>query len=136
MFVPDDGEAARMEGRMRRSALWTVIVVVVVSVCFASWRVTAGLILGGVLSLLNHKWLSLSVRQMFADAEAKGVRPKLRLAGYVLRYFVIVIVVGAVYMSDLISLPATLIGLCSFVVAGFIEALTQIYSMLIKRREV
>ncbi len=125
-----------MEGRMRRSALWTVIVVVAVSACFASWRVTTGLLLGGVLSLLNHKWLSASVKQMFADTEAKGVRPKLRLAGYVWRYFVIVIVVGAVYTLDLISLPATLVGLCSFVVAGFIEALTQIYFMFIKRREV
>ena len=136
MFVPDDGEAARVERRMRRVAMWTVIIVVAFSVCFASWRVTTGLLLGGVLSLLNHKWLSASVRQMFADTEAKGVRPKLRLAGYVWRYFVIVFVVGAAYTLDLISLPATLVGLCSFVVAGFVEALVQIYLMFIKRREV
>ncbi len=125
-----------MNRRMRRVAMWTVIIVTAVSACSASWRVTTGLLLGGVLSLLNHKWLSASVKQMFADTEAKGVRPKLTLAGYVWRYFVIVFVVGAAYMLDFVSLPATLVGLCSFVVAGFIEALTQIYLMFIKRREV
>jgi len=135
VFVPDDGEAARMERRMVRTAMWTVVVAVAVSACVAPWRVTTGLLVGGVLSFFNHRWLAASVRQMFAETENSGARPRLRLAGFVWRHLVIAVVVGAAYLLNLVSLTATLIGLCSFIVAGFIEALTQIYFMLIKRRE-
>ena len=53
---PDDVEA-----RIFRAMIVAVAVAVIVSAIVAPWRVTSGLLLGGVLSLLNHRWLSGSV---------------------------------------------------------------------------
>jgi hypothetical protein len=110
----------------------TVILAVVVSLSFASWRITAGLALGGCLSLLNLHWLCSSIAAAF-DGAHEGARPRIRLAKYVLRYVVIGLAVFAAYQLYLVSLPATIAGLSSFVVALFAEALRETYFIIIHR---
>lgn len=105
-----------------------------VSVPYANWRVTAGLLLGGVLSLLNHYWLRSSVAAAFNRAFGTG-RPRLSIASYVLRYFIVGIAIFVFYKLDLISLVATVAGLCSFVIALFAEAVREIYFAIIHREE-
>src|SRR5215831_899816 len=114
-----------LERRIFRVMLSSVAAAITASLFFASWRVTAGLALGGGLSLVNHHWLRTSVAAVFNVHNAE--RPHLRASRYFTRYFVIGLVVLAANWWQVISLPATIAGLCSFVPALFVEALRQFY---------
>ena len=123
-----------IDGRIFRTMGFAVIVAVVASVPFAQWRITSGLLLGGILSLFNHYWLISSTTAAF-KVVLHGARPQLKLVQYVLRYFVIAIVVFTAYKLNLVSLVATIAGLCSFVAALFVEAFREFYFAIIHREE-
>ena len=123
-----------MERRLFRVMCAAVAVSVIISLPLAPWRVTTGLLLGGVLSLLNHHWLRTSLAAVFGGAET-GRRVRISAARYVLRYFVIAAVVALAYTLNLVSITATLVGLCSFVVAALMEAVMQIYFAIVNREE-
>ena len=122
-------------GRILRTMLIAVAIAAVVSVPFGQWRITTGLLLGGVLSLLNHYWLISSTTAAFKVA-VHGAKPQLSLIHYILRYFVIAVVVYAAYKLNLVSLVATIAGLCSFVAALFAEAFREFYFAIIRREEI
>lgn len=122
-----------IDGRIFRTMIGAVALAVIISAPFAPWRITTGLLLGGVLSLLNHYWMRNSISAGFALALGQGTKPQIRLVQYVLRYFVVGTIVFAAYQLNLISLPATLAGLCSFVVALFVEAFREFYFAIIHR---
>ncbi len=126
---PDD-----LEARIFRSMVFAVTVAVIVSAIVAPWRVTSGLMLGGVLSLLNYRWLHGSVAALL-DMQKPGAQPRMKLWKHGLRYLVIAVAVFAAYLLQLISLAATIAGLCSFVPALFIEASRQFYFAIIRREE-
>ena len=126
---PDDVEA-----RIFRAMIVAVAVAVIVSAIVAPWRVTSGLLLGGVLSLLNYRWLSGSVAALL-DMQKPGVTARLKLWKHGLRYFVIAMAVFAGYQLNLINLAATIAGLCSFVPALFAEAGRQFYFAIMRREE-
>lgn len=127
-------DPAAMERRLFRTMCGTVALAVIVSLPLAPWRTTTGLLLGGILSLFNHHWLRSSLAAIFGKAES-GRRLKINAARYVLRYFVIAAVVAVAYALNLVSIVATLLGLCSFVVAAMLEAFMQIYFAIVKREE-
>ena len=105
-----------------------------VAAFIAPWRVTSGLFVGGLLALFSHSWLKSSAAAAIHLA-AVGGRPQLRLAQFLLRYAVIAAVIFALNTLDLISLPAVLVGLSSFVVAIFVEAVREFYFAITKREE-
>ena len=123
-----------LEVRLLRLMAVVSAIAVIVSAVIASWRVTSGLFLGGSLSLLNYHWLHTSVAAIF-NIDLSVQRPRARSWRYLLRYFVVGVVVFAAYKLRLIALPATLVGLCSFVPALFIEAARQFYFAIIHREE-
>ena len=123
-----------MERRIFRGMGIAIALAVVVSAFVAPWRVTTGLLLGGLLSLFSHHWLRTSVAAIF-DSTAAGARPKFKVARYLLRYVVIAAVVAAAYKLDLVSLVATLVGMCSFVVAALVEGFMQLYTAIVHREE-
>ena len=124
-----------INARVFRTMVIAVVLSVIGSAPFTTWRVTTGLLLGGLLSLFNHHWMRTSVSAAF-DRALGGSKPRLGLARYVLRYLVIGATVFAAHQLDIVSLPATLAGLCSFVVAFFVEALREIYFAIIRREEI
>ena len=124
-----------IDGRIFRSMAVATALAVIASLPLAQWRVTTGLLLGGVLSLLNHHWLSGSTAAAFSVL-AYGARPRLKLAQYILRYFVIATVVFVAYKLKAVSLAATLVGLSSFVAALFVEAFREFYLAFIHREEI
>src|SRR5207245_8769429 len=85
---------------------------------------------GGLLSLLNYHWLRSSI----ASALNVEKRPRVKIISYIVRYFVTGGAVFVAYKLEMISLPATLAGLCSFVPALFVEAFRQFY-LAIRHRE-
>lgn len=124
-----------IERRIFRTMAFAVAFAVVASLPFAQWRITTGLLLGGLLSLLNHHWLSSSTAAAFSVV-VHGAKPKLKLAQYILRYLVIAAVVVVAYKLNIVSLAATIAGLCSFVVALFVEAFREFYFAIIHREEI
>jgi hypothetical protein len=126
---------ASINTRVFRTMAATTLLAVSVSAFVAPWRVTTGLLVGGLLALFSHSWLKNSAAAAI-HLSTVGGRPQLRLAQFVLRYIVIAAVVFAVYTLNLISLPAVLIGLSSFVVAMFVEASREFYFAIIRREEI
>jgi hypothetical protein len=125
-----------IDTRIFRAMAAAVALTVIISAPFAPWRITTGLLLGGSLSLLNHYWMRTSISAGFDLALYQGTKPQIKIIHYVLRYFVVGSTVVAAYQLNVISLPATLAGLCSFVPALFVEAFREFYFAIIHREEI
>ena len=137
---PDGGATAAhddsgLDERIFRIMAITVALSVIGTVPFFPWRVTTGLLVGGLLSLLNHHWMRTSISAVFSQTSV-GSKPRIKVVRYVLRYLVIGATIYAAYRLDLVSLPATLVGLCTFVVALFVEAFREFYFAIIRREEI
>ena len=125
------GADGALEMRVFRVMIATVALAAIGSTMLAPWRVTFGLILGGGLSLLNYHWLRTSIAAVFNVTGTD--RPRVKIWRYIVRYFVVSVAVFAAYQLQVVSLAATIVGLCSFVPALFVEALRQFYSAIIHR---
>jgi ATP synthase I subunit len=123
-----------LELRLFRLMVVTVVAAAIISSVLAPWRVFVGLMLGGGLSLLNYHWLRTSVGAIFNIDYTTG-RPHVRISSYILRYLIVGIVVFAAYQLRLVSLAATIGGLCAFVPALFVEAFRQFYLAMFHREE-
>ena len=129
------GDASAMAERLFRVMIWTVAAGVVLSALWLPWRATTGLFIGGALSLLNHHWMRTAINAAFALASDTGARPKLKIARFIMRYFIVGVAVVVAAWLDIASLTAMLVGLCSFVVAALAEGLMQTYFVIIHREE-
>jgi hypothetical protein len=125
----------RLEHRFVRVMIASVVLAASVSALLAPWRVTTGLLLGGLLSLLNYRWMRASIAAL-VEARVAGRNAVGKMSLYLLRYVVLAATVIIAYKLNVVSLPATVAGLCSFVVAVFSEAFRQIYLVIIHREEV
>ena len=129
------GEAPREAvRRIYRDTLWAALVAVAVSIFLAPWRVTAGLALGGALALFNQHWLRSSVEAVFEGATSERP-PKWKAARYVLRYAVVAGLVFAAHQAGLVSLVATLAGMCAVVAGLLAEGFRQFYFAIVRREE-
>ena len=72
-----------IDGRIFRTMAGAVALAVIISAPFAPWRITTGLLVGGVLSLLNHYWMRNSISAGFALALGQGTKPQIKLVQYV-----------------------------------------------------
>jgi hypothetical protein len=124
-----------INGRIFRTMAFATALALIASLPFAHWRITTGLLLGGVLSLLNHHWLSSSTAAALSVV-AHGARPRLKVGQYVLRYLVVATAIFIAYKIDIVSLTASLIGLSTFVVALCVEAFRELYFAIIHREEI
>src|SRR5258706_5004497 len=122
-----------LELRLLRAMMASVALAVIASAMLLPWRVTTGLMLGGLLSLLNFHWLQTSAAAVFNVSA--GQRPHIGVSRYIIRYFVVAGAAVAAYELRSVSLPALLVGLCSFVPALFVEAFRQFYFAIIRREE-
>lgn len=123
-----------LELRLQRSMVAIVAVAVAVSSVMAPWRFTTGLLLGGLLSILNFRWLHTSVAGIF-NINLEAERPRAGASRYFLRYVVVAALVVAAVNLQIVSLPATLAGLSAFVPALMIEAVQEFYLAIIHREE-
>ena len=121
--------------RIFRTMVVTTALAVAVSAVIGPWRVTTGLLVGGLLALFSHRWLKNSAAAAL-ELSIGGATPRLRLAQFLLRYLVIGALVFSLYQLDVLSLTATLAGMSTFVVAIFVEALREFYFAIIQREEI
>ena len=121
--------------RIFRSMAIATGLAVAVSAVIGPWRVTVGLLIGGLLALFSHHWLKSSAAAAI-QLSIGGAHPRLRLAQFLLRYVVIAALVFSLYQLDVLSVPATLWGMATFVVAIFVEAVREFYFAIIQREEI
>jgi diacylglycerol kinase len=129
------GEAPREAvKRIFRGTFLAALVAVALSLFFAPWRVTTGLALGGALALFNQHWLRSSVEAVFEGATSARP-PKMKAARYILRYAVVAGLVFFAYQLELVSLVATLAGMCAVVAGLLAEGFRQFYFAIVRREE-
>ena len=112
-----------------------LIIATIVSLIFATWHVTAGLVLGGILSFVNYYWLKFALKSVFEKA-VEGEKPKFLVGKYILRYFAIGAVIVIVYLIKVISVAAVIGGLLAFAAAILIESFILVAIHISKREEV
>lgn len=112
-----------------------LVAAIIGSLIFATWRVTAGLILGGILSFINYYWLKFALKSVFEKA-VEGAKPKFLVGKYILRYFAIGAVIVLVFLTKIISVAAVICGLLAFAAAILIESFILIFIHISKRKEV
>ena len=130
-----DSSSNALNLRVLRTMAIATGVSVAVSAFVGPWRVTTGLLAGGLLALFSHRWLKNSAAAAI-ELSIGGGPQKLRLIQFILRYVVIAAVVFSLYQLDLLSLPAVLAGMSTFVVAIFVEAVREFYFAIIQREEI
>src|ERR1044071_189280 len=131
-------DASALEARMLRTMIVISIAAVAIAAVIAPWRITTGLLLGGVLAILNYRWLHSSATAIInlnVGLPAGSPAPRAHSIRYVLRYAIVAAAVFAAYQLNLVSLAATIVGLCSFVPALMLEAFRQFYFIIIHREE-
>jgi hypothetical protein len=75
-----------------------------------------------------------SVEAVFEGATS--ARPaKWKASRYILRYFVVAVVVFVAYKAGLVSLVATLAGMCAVVAGLLAEGFRQFYFAIVRREE-
>ncbi len=118
--------------------LWIMAIVLTVatigSLIFANWSVTAGLLLGGILSFVNYYWLKFALKSVFEKA-VEGEKPKFMVGKYILRYFAVGAVIVIVYLTHIISVAAVIGGLLTFAAAILIESFILVFIHISKREE-
>ena len=123
------------DARILRFMMAITAIGALVSLFVGSWRISVGLVIGGALAILNHRWLQSSAAAAFSVL-IEGQKPRITLAKYIFRYLVIASVVLVVYRLGVAPLPAIVAGLSSFVVAVFVEALRELYFAIMQREEI
>ena len=127
--------SAGIDGRILRSMALASVLAIIGSLPFVAWRISLSLLLGGLLALVNYHWLSNSTAAALSVV-AHGAKPKIRVTQYVLRYAVIAAAIFIAYKAGVVTLPATIIGLSTFVAALFVEAFREAYLGIIHREEI
>jgi hypothetical protein len=124
-----DREAAEASERRIQRNTWLVIVLTVLagSIIFG-WKMAASTLVGGVLCLLNQRWLSSSVASILglAAANADGAVPRWTVTKFILRYAVIGTAAGVALWSRKVDLIGFAVGIAAVVWAVIIEAGYQI----------
>ena len=88
---------------------------------FISVNYGFGVLIGGVLSLINFYWLGKSLKRIFEKIAEDGEKPMFMGASYIFRYLVFGLILTIVYLTHIVPIIAVLFGLASFAFALTIE---------------
>lgn len=102
----------------------------VIGFVFFSVKAGFGVLVGGCLAFANYYWQKRSLKAIF-DRAIHGEKTRFLALRYALRYVVIGGVLFLIFLSDAVSIVATVFGLATFAFAVMIEAVRSLF-----RREV
>ena len=125
-----DREAAEAgERRIQRNTWLVIVVMAAAGFALSDSRMGWSIIAGGLLCLLNQRWLSSSVTSILglAAANATGAVPRWTVTKFVLRYAVIGTIVGLALWSRKVDLIGFAAGIAAVVWAVMLEAGYQIF---------
>ncbi len=125
----DENDDSGIEQRLQRNTYIVIVIALVAGWFLSGWRMALGALLGGGLSLFNKRWLAGSVRAILSQAAVtqSGRVPSGSASKFVLRYFVIAIVIAAAMWTGDFHPLGIGIGFAAFVGGVMIEAAYQLY---------
>jgi ATP synthase I chain len=131
---PDSFTApAAVERRVWRNIFVVLAVAILTSAVVANLKFVFGLALGGMLALLNYRWLHSSLRAALASGEKKA--PPGTTMKFVFRWLVIATVVYVASLTGYVEAIAMLIGLFAPALAIMMEAAYVTYRTLTQHGE-
>ena len=133
---PTDTDQQTIAALSQRRILWSMFSVAVVGsilgFIFVSWQFGAGVLFGGILSLVNYYWLKVSLKNVF-DKAVGGEKPRFLAGKYFLRYLAFGAVLAIVFLTKTLPVISVLLGLASFAFAIMVEALILLFSSFFKK---
>jgi hypothetical protein len=118
--------------RFFRSLIAVVTIGVVIAAALAGLRFTMGVFLGGMLALLNHRWLYSSLRAILALGMDKSSSTRSKI---IFRWLVIGAAAYLAVLTGRFDPVGIMVGLLAPAAAVFIEA-GYILCMMVVHREV
>ena len=111
--------------RISRNAGLFMVLMTTAAAIFWDWGGALSILIGGVLALLNFRWMAGAVDQILRIGIVAGeqIRVGRFLAGYLGRLILILVGLFAIINFSFLSLFGALMGLSIFVLAGFLEAI-------------
>ena len=126
---PLEEETSSVEKRLWRLMLASLFVEILLSLLWLNWQLTCGILIGGSLAIFNFHLLQTSIRGIWqTQSNTFAFR-------FILRYFVIGLVVFSFYYLKIVSIFGILIGISSFVAALILEAMIQFYFVITNHEE-
>ena len=126
-------DPAAVERRVWRNIFIVIAISVLSAAVFADLKFVFGLVIGGMLALLNYRWLHSSLRAALAGGEKKA--PPGTTMKFVVRWLVIAAVVYAASLTGYVDPAAMLIGLFAPALAIMIEAAYVAYRTITQHGE-
>jgi hypothetical protein len=125
----DNRDSERLERRLQRNSFIVIALALLAAIVWADERMAMGVVLGGALSLFNKRWLTSSTRVVLSQAIAvgNGRVPPFTAAKFILRYYIIAIVIGVAVWSGHFHPLGIGVGFAAFVGGVMIEAGYQLY---------
>lgn len=121
-----------------RRILWTMGAVALfgslAGFIFISWQFGFGVVLGGILSLINYYWLKISVKKIF-DQAISGSKPRFLAVRYFARYLTLGVILLIIFLTKTVPIVAVILGLGSFALAIVVEGLIRLFSSVFNSKE-
>ena len=142
--MSEDSDSIEIEPPMpapmsHRRILWTMAAVAVIGslagFAYISREFGLGVLLGGVLSLINYYWLKISLKRLFDNAVADGQKPRFLAVRYFGRYLTLGAILTVVFLTKTVPVVAMILGLSSFALAIVIEGFIRLFSTFFNSRE-
>lgn len=86
----------------------------------------AGVLMGGILALVNYFWLERSTRALFEERATSSAA--ILAAKYIFRYAAIGAALLLIYMSGVVPIAAVILGLSAFAVAVVLQGMKNIFT--------
>mgnify|MGYP000244699804 CR=1 FL=1 len=124
-----------LEERTVLNTLAALILTIIISSLTADIKFTRGVLVGGILALINYYWLDASWRNILEIASSSATGPAIPIGRYILRYLTIGIIVYLISFYDVASILGILIGLCMIAAGILIEAFFLLIKTLTTKEE-
>lgn len=122
-------EDARARWRLQINTYIFILVAMLAAFFWSGRRMMLGVAIGAILSLFNKRWLEGSMRAMLNHyiARETGKIPPYTVSKFILRYFVIALVIGAAVWTGKVHPLGIGIGFAALVGGAMIETIYQLY---------
>ena len=119
-----------------RRILWTLgavtIILAIAGIWLDSWEFGLGVVVGGVLAIVNYYWLKVSLKRVFVQIAEGGERPQFLAIRYFGRYLTLGAVLLIIFLTKSVPVLAVVLGLASFALAIVVEGLILIFASFFK----
>lgn len=124
-----------LEERIVLNTLAALILTIIISSLIADIKFTRGVLIGGILALINYYWLDASWRNILEIASSNITGSAMPIGRYILRYLTIGTIVYLMHFYDVASILGMLIGLCMIAAGILIEAFFSLIKTFTTKEE-